>query len=53
LLVFRFGLTAHSPLPHQPPDTSTADRNPLSQQRHLKPATAVDWMTGENSVEPL
>jgi hypothetical protein len=31
LLVFRFGLTAYSPsFPHQPPDTSTADRDPLA-----------------------
>ena len=37
----------------QPADASTADRNPLPQQRHLKPAAAVDWMIDENSVEPL
>src|SRR5215469_2548889 len=40
-------------LPHQPPDASTADRNPLAQQRHLKPAAAVDWMVRENPIEPL
>src|SRR5262249_48350554 len=36
-----------------PPDASAADRNPLSQRRHLKPAAAVDWIIGENPVEPL
>src|SRR6201993_2087976 len=30
-------------LAHQPPDAPTADRNPLSQQRHLEPAAAGDW----------
>src|SRR5580700_8487383 len=40
-------------LSHQPPDASAADRNPLPQQRHLQPAAAVDWMVGENPVEPL
>src|SRR6185295_9630188 len=27
--------------------------NPLSQQRHLEPAAAVDWTVCENPVEPL
>src|SRR5207248_7935801 len=27
---------------HQPPDTPAANRNPLTQQRHLQPAAAVD-----------
>ena len=40
-------------LPHQLPDVSATDRNPFSQQRHLKPAAAVDRMIGENPVEPL
>src|SRR5690242_7193768 len=40
-------------LPHQPPDAPAANRNPLSQQRHLEPAAAVDRMVGENPVEPL
>src|SRR6478609_5422577 len=40
-------------LPHQPPDAPAAHRNPLSQQRHLQPAAAVDRMVGENPVEPL
>src|SRR6201997_3909740 len=38
---------------HQPPDAPTADRNPLSQQRPLKPTAAVDGIVGENPVEPL
>jgi hypothetical protein len=42
-----------SELSHQPPDPSAANRNPLSQQSHLKPAAAVDWMVGEHPVEPL
>jgi hypothetical protein len=42
-----------SELSHQPPDTPTTDRDPLPQQRHLKPAAAVDGMPGENSIEPL
>src|SRR5215472_266648 len=40
-------------LPHQPPDASTADRNPLSRQRHLKPAAAIHRMVRENPIEPL
>src|SRR4029077_17525569 len=40
-------------LPHQPPDAPAAHRNPLSQQRHLQPAPAVDGMVGENPVDPL
>src|ERR1700681_2223495 len=40
-------------LSHQPPDAPAANRNPLSQQRHLEPTAAVDWMVGENPVEPL
>src|SRR6202008_4267629 len=40
-------------LAHQPPDAPTADRNPLSQQRHLKPTAAVNGIVGENPVEPL
>ena len=40
-------------LSHQPPDASTPDRNPLSQQRHLKTAAAVDRIIGKNPVEPL
>src|SRR3954447_746120 len=40
-------------LSHQPPDASAADRNSLSQQRHLEPAAAVDWTVCENPVEPL
>jgi hypothetical protein len=50
-----FGVTdrPQPELPHQPPEASTADRNPLSQQRHLKAAAAVDWIIGKNSVEPL
>src|SRR6202040_2398300 len=40
-------------LPHQPPDAPAANRNPLSQQRHLEPAAAVDGMVGENPVEPF
>src|SRR5438132_4376934 len=38
---------------HQPPDASPADRNPLSQERHLEAAAALDCMVGENPVEPL
>ena len=38
-------------LSHQPPDAPAAHRNPLSQQRHLEPAAAVDGMVGENPVE--
>src|SRR5438309_10117518 len=38
---------------HQPPDAPAANRNPLSQQRHLEPAAAVDRMVYENPVEPL
>src|SRR5207248_3236510 len=38
---------------HQPPDPPAANRNPLTQQRHLEPAAAVDRMVGENPVEPL
>src|SRR5260221_9031434 len=38
---------------HQPPDAPAANRNPLSQQRHLEPAAAVDWIVCENPVEPL
>ena len=30
-----------------------AHRNPLSQQRHLEPAAAVDWTVCENPVETL
>src|SRR5689334_16787287 len=40
-------------LPHQPPDAPAANRDPLSQQRHLEPAAAVDWTVCENPVEPL
>src|SRR5690349_24633136 len=40
-------------LSHQPPDAPAAHRNPLSQQRHLEPASAVDWTVCENPVEPL
>src|SRR5580704_8567388 len=40
-------------LPHQPPDAPAANRNPLSQERHSEPTAAVDWMVGENPVEPL
>src|SRR5205814_9652376 len=40
-------------LSHQPPDAPAASRNPLSQQRHLEPAAAVDWTVCENPVEPL
>src|ERR1700726_2421214 len=40
-------------LSHQPADAPAAHRNPLSQQRHLEPTAAVDWMVGENPVEPL
>src|SRR5271169_3418556 len=40
-------------LPHQPPDAPAANRDLLSQQRHLQPAAAVDGMVGENPVEPL
>jgi hypothetical protein len=40
-------------LSDQPPDAPAAHRNPLSQQRHLEPAAAADWMVGENPVEPL
>src|ERR1700746_4139023 len=40
-------------LSHQPPDAPAAHRNPLSQQRHLEPAAALDRIIGENSVEPL
>src|SRR5580700_12185082 len=40
-------------LPHQPPDAPAANRNPLSQERHLEPTAAVDGMVGENPVEPL
>src|SRR6185436_13270871 len=40
-------------LSHHPPDAPAADRNPLSQQRHLEPTAAVDRMIGENPVEPL
>ena len=42
-----------SELSHQPPDTPTTDRDPLPQQRHLKPAAAVDGMPGKNPIEPL
>src|SRR5207248_504577 len=38
---------------HQPPDPPAANRNPLTQQRHLEPAAAVDRMVCENPVEPL
>src|SRR5580692_9344029 len=38
---------------HQPPDAPAADRNFLSQQRHLEPTAAVDRMIGENPVDPL
>src|SRR5207237_4779703 len=38
---------------HQPPDAPAANRNPLTQQRHLEPAAAVDRMVCENPVEPL
>src|SRR6201987_2994599 len=40
-------------LAHQPPDAPAADRNPLSQQRHLKATAAVDGIVGEYPVEPL
>src|SRR6202035_4660837 len=40
-------------LSHQPPDAPAANRNPLSQERHLEPTAAVDGMIGENPVEPL
>src|ERR1700737_4415072 len=40
-------------LPHQPPDAPAANRNPLSQERHPEPTAAVDWMVGENPVEPF
>src|SRR5207248_5793139 len=42
-----------SELLHQPPDPPAANRNPLSQQRHLEPAAAVVRMVCENPVEPL
>src|SRR3954463_6897913 len=29
---------------HQPPDSPAANRNPITQQRHLEPAAAVDRM---------
>src|SRR3954447_10014479 len=38
---------------HQPPDPPAANRNPLTQKRHLEPAAAVARMVGENPVEPL
>jgi len=38
---------------HQPPNPPAANRNPLTQQRHLEPAAAVDRMVCENPVEPL
>src|SRR5690242_174274 len=38
---------------HQPPDPPAANRNPLTQQRHLEPAAAVDRMVCDNPVEPL
>src|SRR5438045_5538065 len=38
---------------HQPPDPPAANRNPLTQQRHLEPAATVDRMVCENPVEPL
>src|SRR5437763_12313372 len=38
---------------HQPPDPPAANRNPLTQQRHLEPAAAVDRMVCENPIEPL
>src|SRR6202012_653506 len=40
-------------LPHQPPDAPAANRNPLSQPRHLEPAAAVDRMAVKNRVEPF
>ena len=40
-------------LSHQPSDASTTDRDPLPQQRDLKPAAAVNGMTGEDPIEPL
>src|ERR1700724_3733771 len=40
-------------LPHQPPDAPAANRNPLSKERPAGPTAAVDWMVGENPVEPL
>src|SRR2546423_13710444 len=38
---------------HQPPDAPAANRNPLSRERHLEPAAAVDRMVCENRVELL
>src|SRR5205814_7766402 len=38
---------------HQSPDPPAANRNPLTQQRHLEPAAAVDRMVCENPIEPL
>jgi hypothetical protein len=38
---------------HQPPNPPAANRNPLTQQRHLEPAGSVDRMVCENPVEPL
>src|SRR5947209_18217787 len=38
---------------HQPPDAPAANRNALSQQPHLEPAAAVDWIVCENPVEAL
>src|SRR5437763_2486148 len=49
-------LRPHRPQPelsHQPPDAPAANRNPLSQERHLELAAAIDWRVGENPVEPL
>src|SRR5580704_11710992 len=40
-------------LSHQPPDAPAAHRNPLSQERHLEPAAAVDGIIGEHPVEPF
>jgi hypothetical protein len=54
LLVFRFGLIAHSPsFGINRRTRRRADRDPLSQQRHLQPAAAVGGKVGENPVEPL
>src|SRR5438552_8376639 len=35
---------------HQPPNPPAANRNPLTQQRHLEPAAAVDRMVCENQI---
>ncbi len=42
-----------SQLAHQSSDAPTSAGNPLAQQCHLKPPTAVYRVLGENSVEPV